>query len=633
MACRDDSDDSVLTLRLHSLRGCDLPASLARDNVELLALGDFEATNRSAEVLALSSGGTPLPFPPATRAVFARLLGAGSTFSGYGERRDSALDLVLWPERAACAIFPVGRAAAYPGPSAGQAVAYSERSRLVFAAGGNDPRSTDALVGALTFDVDTGRVQTLGSGSGMHEPRAFASATPFGEGFLVAGGEHPVAGVNEVDLTLSESAEVFDVASGRFDSERITLLSSRTHHAALALDDGRTLLIGGRSKIGGASIAQYQLEMVDPVTRQTALGDAITARVDPRVVRLSDGRIFVAGGTGGDGAPAEPVAEWLSAGARLEPQKLSRDVAPRFERAFVALSGGGVLAVGGCEDRPATSDADRSACSTLCARGCPPLDGYDAWWIDARGEATRVDLDGIAAPRPLLLPGRDGRPWLIAAATEAPEIAELYRFDPWARRFDAISAAETQRLPRAGRAAPVTFDHDAFVWLDEGVERGALFGMRLGSRSRFAQDVALVLSRDAEDSSRPAHLVPSAPTGSSVGYDGALTLRRPDVSVAVADTDYADVTIELTLTSARLPEVVLGTTALGGPDCPWPDGPKRGGEFDLARVVRRGTRAELRFHGGLSSCPVPEGRLSLALRAGPGGAVISRLDVIRGRPD
>ncbi|HVY28015.1 MAG TPA: hypothetical protein VHB79_15770 [Polyangiaceae bacterium] len=611
---------------------CEVPSGLARPELELLALGDFVPTNDSAEVLPLEAVGSALPFPSGTRAVLAHVTSGAATLSGYGERHGTAgLDVLLWPDGATCSVWPSRRRAAYPGRGSGHALGYDPSLGLILMAGGDDPLSSDALVGALAFDVNSGHVRMLDTTTdgALREPRAFASVTPFAGGFVVAGGQRPVAGVNELELEVSATAEVFDSAQGRFVGEPIALLGNRTHHAAIALDDGRTLLIGGRSKFQSASIAQYQLEIVDPAQRRSVIGDALTPRIDPRVLRLSDGRIFVGGGTSSEGAPSEPVGEWLSAAGKLTSTRLSLKVAPRFERAFVALSGGGVLAVGGCEDRPPASDQDREACSAACTRGCPPLDGYDAWWIDENGEAARVTLPGIVASRPILLPGSDGSPWLIAANDSSPDQPQLFRFNPWSAQFEAVFVADSVQLPRPDRPQPVSFDVDSFAWPDDMAGHGSLLGLRLGSRSRFAQDLALVITTADDDPTRPAHLVPSGPPGDAVLYDGKLRLLSPEVSVQVADTDYADVSIELTLDSGAPPLVVLGSSVLGGSECPWPDGPQRGDAFDRPSVLRHDSHAELRFHGGKTSCQVAEGRLTLALRAGEHRSVVRRLDALR----
>lgn len=606
--------------------------------MELLALGDFAVSNESAEILPLATHGVALKFPVATQAVEAHL-GDGSTeFAGYGERHANEVDVLLWPEQSSCEVTRAEGAQGYPGRHGGQALAYSASSGVFVAAGGNDPLVSDAIVGALSFDVTTGGVRTLDTSDAgvLRQPRAFATATAFGPRFLIAGGEEPVFGVPEHDIEPVASAEIFDPEQARFVGDPMPLRSRRTHHAAVTLDDGRTLLVGGRSKVGDTSIAQYQLEIVDPESQRTDVGAAITPRIEPHALRLSDGRVFVGGGVGLDGALADPVAEWLTADARLDHTVLSRRVPARFERAFVATVGGGVLAVGGCEDRSASTE-EATSCAASCAHGCPPLEGYDAWWIDGEGAATPVSLDGIAAPRPILLPGSDGSPWLIAAAASAPEIPRLFRFNPWAERFQPAPVPEDLELPRPGLPQPIALDPDAFVWIDEG----KLVGLRLGTRNRFTRDLALVLLSDPVET-RPQHLVPEGPPGTAISYDGRLELRGaawragrdghdtgPDVAVRVADTDYADLTVTLHV-SGDLPLVLLGASALGGADCPWPDGPARGGDFELPSIVRRGERAVLRFHGGSQTCAVQSGRLSLALRAGDGVSLVTQLDLERG---
>jgi hypothetical protein len=630
---------------LHTLPRCDLPLGLADGNVELLALGDFAASNESAEVLRLDQQGQALKFPVATQAALAHVGEGAQAFAGYGERRENGLDVLLWPELLACDLWRRSGAVGYPGRHGGQALGYSPQSGMVFAAGGNDPLVSDAIVGALSFDSASGVVGVLdrSDAGALRHPRAFATSTPFGsQQFLVAGGEAPVFGVPERDLELAATAELFDAQLGRFVGEPIALHSSRTHHAAVTLDDGRTLLIGGRSKVGETNIAQYQLEIVDPTSLRASVGDAIAPRIDPRALRLSDGRIFVGGGVGLDGALTEPAGEWLSRDARPDSTTLSLDVAPRFERAFVATSGGGVLAVGGCEDRPAASSEDAAACKAACSIGCPPLGGsYDAWWIAADGSATPVSLEGISAPHPLLLPGSDGSPWLVAASASTPEKPQLFRFNAWAGRFQPALVPESVKLPRPGMPQPVALGPDAFVWLDDDESAGLLVGLRLGTRNRFTQDLALVLLSDPIET-RPQHLVPEAPPGSAVSYNGKLTLSgvawrtardpddsAPDVTVRVADTDYADVTVKLHVERGAPPLLLLGDTQLGGADCPWPAGNAVGGDFDLPTVVRQGGRAQLLFQGGHQSCPVATGRLELGLRASEGESVIQRLDVQR----
>ena len=610
---------------MHTLPSCDLPTELERGSLQLVALGDFAADNDGAEVLPLARSGASLRFPAATQAIAARVDGGGPAFVGYGERSaDSGLDLVLWPEGATCPL----PTANYPGKNGGQALGFSRTAKSVLAVGGNDPLDADALLGFLSFDTATGALVAQGQLDGAHNvPRAFATVTEFGSRLLIAGGEKPVMGVPDHDLEPYALGEVFDPASGAFSSETIALLGGRTHHAAVVLDDGRTLLVGGRTKVGATSIAEYQLEIVDPEGGRATLADAVTARLDPSAVKLSDGRVFVAGGTALDGSLVSPVGEWLTPSGQLDTTRLGSEVPARFERAFVATPGGGVLVVGGCEDRPAASDEDALACQR-CSHGCEPLDGYDAWWIDRDGRPSRVQLEGIAAPRPVLMPGSDGGAWLVAAASAAPDERALFRFNPWAQTFERAALPRAVELPRRDMPAPLEIDQDTFVWLTPAARHDRLTGLRLGTRGRYAQDLALILLAEPLDPARPLHLTPDRAIGDSARYDGKLTLRDASVTIRVADTDYQDVTISLTLSPASEapPLVVLGATALGDRDCPWPSGPTS----EPPSVVRRGRQAMLRFSGGEPrSCEVEAGRLTLGLTAGDRPAVVSELRIRR----
>jgi hypothetical protein len=632
----------VLPVKVHTLPLCDLPAATANVNLMLQALGDFEATNESAEILPLDRAGAALRFPSATLAVEARVE-AEPRFWGYGERDAKGLDVLLWPRQATCVLFRPDGSQGYPGKRGGQALAFDAGSRSVLSAGGSDSLVSDAIVGALVFNVATGSAATFDtSESGvLRRPRAFATATSFADKLLVAGGENPLSGVGEDDSEPRSTAEVFDVQKQRFTDE-IELQSPRTRHAALTLPDGRTLLIGGRTK-AGASRALGLLETVDPEANRADIGEQIAPRVDPRALVLSDGRVFIGGGTTLDGRPVSPPGELLSRHAKLEAVLDERTLPLRLGRAFAALPGGGVLAVGGCEDRE-PDDGEIERCTALCERGCPAHAAessahpyaYDAHWLDARGVASEVNLSGISAPRPILLAGSDGSPWLIAATAMDPETPALFRFNPWTSSFSAVSLAAPVRLPRPGYPAPVVVAPDAFVWLDDDGQHGELLGLRLGTRNRFTQDTALVLQADELDSSRPLHLAPDRPVAESPIYDGTLWLdaATEPVMVAVTDTDYADITVAIHLLDVGKvvsvpPRVLLGDVELGGDACPWPDGDARDEDALVATVTRAGASAELRFHGGRHACPAPDGRISLGFRAADGVSVIRRVDVRR----
>ncbi|HYJ08805.1 MAG TPA: hypothetical protein VEX18_07340, partial [Polyangiaceae bacterium] len=423
----------MLPVTLHTLPDCDVPAQLSRGSIELLALGDFEATNDSAEVLPINADtgdaarGKALKFPLTTRAIEARLDAGDLRFSGYGERLGAdRFDVLLWPERQTCSVFRPDGPQGYPGKGGGQALGFARGHGLMLSAGGNDALVSNSYVGAISFNVLTGAVASFDTSqdSVLREARAFATVTELGDKLLIAGGQHPAQGVAEEDLELRASAELFDPELGTLVGAPIALRNARTRHAAVTLRNGASLLIGGRSRVGDSPLTEFAAELISPETGLSKPTVTPSPRIDPRALVLHDGRVFVGGGTTVAGEPAEPAGEWISSdGLSLLGEA---DIPPRFERAFVATAGGGVLAVGGCQNREPESKEEALECGLECARGCRPLPenggkkAYDAYWIDPDGHSTPVGLDAIVAARPILLPGSDGRPWLIAEHENEP---------------------------------------------------------------------------------------------------------------------------------------------------------------------------------------------------------------------
>jgi hypothetical protein len=441
--------------------------------------------------------------------------------------------------------------------------------------------------------------------------------TPFDGRLLIAGGENPI---HEVELAAPrKSAEVYDPSSGRFELPSIELVEERTRHAAIRLSSGATLLVGGRGVVGDALRV---LELVNPERRSASIVGLTAlraARIDPSVLQLDDGRIFVAGGVAGDGTPLS-VLEWLSGDAREHLGVLvPPDMPARYDRAFAALPGGGVLGVGGCEAREPVDRDEADVCAQHCRTGCPPLSGYDAWWILPDGAQRRLEFE-LQAPRPVLVGGADGRPLF---ASGAPGDTRLYRFDPWHAAFELLPF-ESERPPRAGLPARA-IDVQAFVWLAEHDDEVTLEGVRLGTRNRYSRDVFLVAQADPEAPDRPLNLVIDRLPDGNVDYDGALSLTpEGEATVYVAATDYADLVLDVHFEGAP-PRVVLGATELGGAACPWPSA------GSPVRLERRGQTATLSSAGATVGCALGGSeRLRLGFRASSEMPTrILRIDVIR----
>jgi len=371
----------------YPLERCKLPEGQAQ--LQLNALGDFDASERTTDFVTSDQTGAALAFPPETLAVTAELTFPRSSerFAAVGSYRSGEeLPLLLWPNGRGCEL---AEPMEYPAPGGGQGLGSSPEHGLVMLAG-SDRGQSSAVSGALVFDSNTGRAQSLAGDAQLWRPRAFASVTGFGPGFLVAGGEDPTTAFS-TGRRLHATAEVFRADTFTFDPAlEIQLLRPRSRHAAVALSPTETLLVGGREAAdNGEAIATATLELVDHTSGFTRhVGRLTVARISPKALLLDDGRVFVAGGYD-DEARWVPGADWIvrtnDGDFEIEPAP-EHGMPTRIDQDFVAMPGGAVLAVGGCEDREGPADE-----CAACRRGCPPEGGWDAYWIDA-------DHDAVPAP-------------------------------------------------------------------------------------------------------------------------------------------------------------------------------------------------------------------------------------------
>ena len=622
------------------MASCPLPTPA---RVTLTALGDFPTSGNTSEFLSLSAQDVKLSFPLDTLALEATVTADSTeqTFIGYSERNQDDLDFLLWPLGSACEL---SRNAGYPRTLGGQALGYASTSGLLMIAGSSVQESSD-VVGALTFDARTGenhlvdpRVRAV-----LSVPRAFASVSDFGGKVLVAGGDNPISD----QPSLNDSAELYDpsLPVPAFERDLLKLAVPRSHHAALTLQSGEVALIGGRAPNSDAS---SYVEVLTPDTGSSTLVESLwLGRSQPVALRLSDGRLFIAGGVDSDGHPVAGL-EWRSADAtsRLDAPFDGSIVLPaRYDRAFAALPGGAVLAVGGCEDRPPELGED---CAAWCTRGCPPKADapYDAYWISAEGDVQQISFS-LSAGQPVLLPGSDGRPWLIANDADQtgrpkPGSRALYRFDPWKKSFIALAA--NLGLPAAGDAPRfVATGLDAFVWLTEAAGEPVLSGVRLGSRSIFSNDIELVRQRDSEDLTLPAHLAPDRASDSGVDYDSALGSLNfaqavPGAAVScvwIADAEYANFQASIDFTSVAAPSLRLGAQSFADPNssnadsaCQLPQ-PNDGAESGTLLVERAGNHVSMTIRAAHSECTTSSERLPIAVCGSELGPVRIKLLTVK----
>jgi hypothetical protein len=292
----------------------------------------------------------------------------------------------------------------------------------------------------------------------------------------------------------------------------------------------------------------------------------VAPRIEPHALLLGGARILVGGGyTRGADGERLPVAsvEFLSTDLSdvTEPPVTLEPAA--LDRAFAALGAGGALAVGGCE-----LGALREDCIP-CQGGCV---SRDVWWIDARGAVHPLEPlpSELAAPAPKLASGSGGSPWLLAGA-------RLARFDPWLARFESVELARAPAARVLGE--PVAIRPGLFAWLEESEGSVSLMGLLHAQRGPYAQDTAPLLIGSGRNVVPHRPPVPDA-SGVRLVYETAtgLELSGPAAVVSVADTSYADFSLELGLVSGPPPLIELvgagsvdDGVAFGGIDCAWPD--------------------------------------------------------------
>ncbi len=593
--------DEVRPIVAHLAPGC--AESAESLTVQLNALGDFDASNLTSEALPGSSRGVEISFPEATRAVEAVAEGSRGRFLGLAHADATGrFDVLLWGDTEECRLWDPNSAPAapYPGATGGEAFGKSEDGRYALVAGGLTEATGEASR-ALLMRLDTGKIEEVQDG--MLPGRAFATVTQFGDdALLVAGGSDP--GLSGGDLGRSPpigTAIVLSLAKRRFERDALIPLSApRTRHGGVVLSDGNTLLVGG---IGSTGVPLNSLEIVSPADRTVRIGNLASLkrwRASPFVTKLTDQRVFVAGGKDFTG-DTEASIEWISADAANH-VGLREDLAFAPRQAFAPLPGGAVLAVGVCVPSQANCSQPEGAVTFLRADGS----------ADAL-----TPLTG-STENPVLLPASDGAPWLAAGSGD-PRV--MKRYDPWSGMF--VQPADRPTRVPDGDLPALAFDAGSFGFLAKSGNHAEILGFRHGTRSIYAQAAAPLLVGSAD------HLVPDRAPGGEVRFDAmGLHLEGGSATAHLADAEFTDVQIDLELTSGEPPILVLGDVRVGTPACPWPEG-----EVAIQlRVTRSKSSLTVRRGDSETKCEGPKGRVPAALRASGGASVIRSLALHRTLP-
>ncbi|MFI7121769.1 Kelch repeat-containing protein [Amycolatopsis sp. NPDC049868] len=222
----------------------------------------------------------------------------------------------------------------------------------VLVAGGSTgpPRfPAPGLATAERFDPDTGNWSTTGS---LKFARWNHSATLLEDGqVLVAGGQTERSPRNG---TATASAELYHPGDGSWTSIE-PMTDPRAGHQAVALHDGRVLVIGGTAEIGsGVYTGLGFCELYDPSTgKWTPTGSLAGPRWNHTATVLADGTVLVTGG-GWSGMVGDWVfkksGDWTA--QRYDPAigewSMEENLScARVWHQAVALKSGKVLVIGG----------------------------------------------------------------------------------------------------------------------------------------------------------------------------------------------------------------------------------------------------------------------------------------------
>jgi hypothetical protein len=267
----------------------------------------------------------------------------------------------------------------------------------VLIAGGLPPGTVGtALLSCEVYDPVAGTFAPTGS---LSIPRVYHTATLLPNGrVLVAGGSTPVGGV----LVATETAEIYDPSMGLW-SAAMPMGLARYAHTATRLANGSVLVVGGN----GAAITKTA-EIYDPTTGAWTPAAPMTfGRFQHTATLLGSGRVLVVGGSG-TGTPLpgnsaeifDPVTgAWTFAGNLVTSHALA--TATRLADGHVLVAGGQTF-ISELYDPTSPNGAPCSVggecTSGFCADGVCCSTACNAGACDACSVAAGAQIDGICYP-------------------------------------------------------------------------------------------------------------------------------------------------------------------------------------------------------------------------------------------
>lgn len=491
------------------------------------ASGDYQPATESAtqDTRFLSQVGTVLALPQAARMLSVSASDdSNASWLGLAPvAAQGGVDVMLWPAGDSCALSQGTGVLEGGSRSLG---AFDQTHAL--SVGGFSLDQTQPL----SYLVDFGRARVTPLAQGPVTVRAKASVTPFSGGALVAGGFR-----SDDQNGLLDDAEVFDASLSDFDGKPFRLSEPRAGQGAVALSDGRTLLVGGVGKDG--VLASLELVGQDRRSVTQGLPRLKFARSAPAVFLLASGEVFVGGGVDGSGVAVGAIELFSPDGQR--PTSTGLEIPARAHTAFAPLEGGGALAV----IAPDASDPDTF---------------QNVWVMSAAHALSHARLDPVATKLsdPRLYAGPGGTPYLWTGA-------EWRVYDAWKGTFDVVFDASNDPGPRPGDVL-VSPDPGLLAWVQSD---GSVAGRRVSTRSAYSTEVLPLLVQGT------SLLSPDAPPTAEELFDPSLGLFLPEnAAVFLSDARFLDATVDVDVASDGAPSIVLRQAngrevEVGGKDCGW----------------------------------------------------------------
>ena len=296
--------------------------------------------------------------------------------------------------------------------------------------GGEDQQGEEAMLPTPMVLIDTPTPLPVNS---MSFARGTHTGTLLQDGrLLIAGGDD---GSGRLEA-ITDTSELYNPSTGRWEPAGV-MGRQRTQHAALLLNDGRVLLVGGagvvQAKIDEQQIDQPLIETdtFDPSTGSWSfVGEISTLRDHVAATLMSNGSVLIAGGNDGKGTDTSVLSsaevfdpatgQWSSTGDMSQ---------PRQGHILVSLDNGTALVAGG----DAGDDAFQS------------VEIYDP----SSGTWSAADDMADARERFAAVVLADGKVLVIGGGGTDGRLASAELYDPGSGAWSSAAEMGTPRLKPA----------------------------------------------------------------------------------------------------------------------------------------------------------------------------------------